>query len=79
MEGTGLATSLTKIISEARLKGNIYNRPHYLESHLSRGEAIRAYCIDCCCGEILKITDCPDQGCPLWRYRLGSEKRSMGE
>ena len=34
-------------------------------------KAIRAKCIDCCCGEKKEIRLCPIERCPLWPYRMG--------
>lgn len=34
-------------------------------------KAIRAKCIDCCCGEKKEIRLCPIEWCPLWPYRMG--------
>lgn len=42
-------------------------------SRLTRAQAIRAKCIDCCCGQKNEVKLCPITDCPLWIYRLGSE------
>jgi hypothetical protein len=34
-------------------------------------KAIRAKCIDCCCGQLQDIRECPVVTCPLWGYRMG--------
>ncbi|MBR4090511.1 MAG: hypothetical protein IKK28_06495 [Mogibacterium sp.] len=34
-------------------------------------KAIRAKCIDCCCGEKKEVRLCPSERCPLWSYRMG--------
>ena len=34
-------------------------------------KAIRAKCIDCCCGQIVEIRECTVKWCPLWAYRMG--------
>jgi hypothetical protein len=47
-----------------------------IENRLTRNRAIRAKCLDCCCGSANEVRLCPSHGCPLWPYRLGSEKRS---
>lgn len=44
---------------------------------LTRGEAIRAKCLDCCCGNSAEVRRCPADQCPLWRYRMGSEKKAQ--
>ena len=33
--------------------------------------AIRAKCIDCCCGQRAEVRQCTAQRCPLWPYRMG--------
>ena len=40
---------------------------------LTRSQAIRAKCIDCCCGQKNEVRNCPMTTCPLWNYRLGKE------
>ena len=40
---------------------------------LTRAEAIRAFCIECMGYQIGLITNCPDEPCSLWPYRLGTE------
>jgi hypothetical protein len=40
---------------------------------LTRGQAIKAKCLDCCCGQYLEVKKCTVTGCPLWIYRLGKE------
>lgn len=40
---------------------------------LTRAKAIRAKCIDCCCGSEHEVRLCPCTECPLYRYRLGRE------
>ena len=42
-------------------------------ARLTRGQAIRAKCIDCCCGNKKEVKLCPCSDCPLYRYRLGHE------
>ena len=34
-------------------------------------KAIRAKCLDCCCGQMNEVRLCPCKGCPLWAYRMG--------
>lgn len=41
---------------------------------LTRGEAIRAKCLDCCCGSYTEVRLCPVPDCALYRYRLGHEE-----
>jgi hypothetical protein len=44
------------------------------KGRLTRGQAIRWFCVCCVCGEVHAIKNCPDTICPLYRYRLGTEK-----
>ncbi len=34
-------------------------------------KAIRAKCLDCCCGQISEIRKCIATGCSLWPMRMG--------
>ena len=50
----------------------------YLE--LTPVKAIRAKCLDCCCGSSNEVELCPCDGvhgalCPLWKYRSGHNPR----
>ena len=40
---------------------------------LTRSQAIRAKCIDCCCGQVYEVKKCTVTHCPLWTYRMGKE------
>ena len=40
---------------------------------LTRGKAIKAKCLDCCCGQYTEVKKCTVTTCPLWIYRLGKE------
>ena len=40
---------------------------------LTRGQAIKAKCLDCVCYQIYEIRKCPANDCPLWPYRNGVE------
>lgn len=44
---------------------------------LTRGAAIRAKCLECCCGNSAEVRRCLVEACPLWRYRMGSEKKAQ--
>jgi len=56
-------------------------------STLTPIKAIRAKCLDCCCGQAKEVRECPsDKRCSLYPYRMGkrpvlSEKLvdSLGE
>ena len=34
-------------------------------------KAIRKGCLDCTCGQVLEIRECPVIECPLYPYRMG--------
>lgn len=34
-------------------------------------KAIRARCLDCCCGQAYEVKRCTVQDCPLWAWRFG--------
>lgn len=34
-------------------------------------KAMRAKCLDCCCGAQKEVRLCPVQKCPLYPYRMG--------
>lgn len=36
-------------------------------------KAIRAKCLDCCCGSSNEVEKCPADDCPLYPYRFGNE------
>jgi hypothetical protein len=43
-------------------------------------KAIKAKCLDCCCGDKGEVKDCAVKDCPLWAYRLGknpNRKRTL--
>lgn len=42
-----------------------------MEKQLTPVKAIRAKCIDCCCGEKKEVRECNMAECPLWPYRMG--------
>lgn len=33
--------------------------------------AIRAKCLDCCCGQMQEVRLCPCSDCPLYPFRMG--------
>lgn len=49
-----------------------------MEERITRGKAIRLKCLDCCGGNSAEVRRCPSENCPLWRYRLGSERKAVG-
>lgn len=43
-------------------------------------KAIKAKCLDCCCGDKSEVRACPATNCPLWDFRLGknpNRKRTL--
>ena len=34
-------------------------------------KAIRAKCLDCCCGQASEVKKCPAEHCPLYPFRFG--------
>jgi hypothetical protein len=42
-------------------------------NRLTRGEAIRAKCLECCCNQSAEVRRCPCEKCPLFPYRMGHE------
>ena len=43
------------------------------EKRLTRGQAIRAKCLECCCGQSPEVRKCKIEDCPLYPYRMGRE------
>lgn len=41
--------------------------------------AIRAKCLDCCCGNAAEVRKCVQTTCPLWPLRMGVKPRGMRE
>lgn len=39
----------------------------------SRGDAMRAKCIDCCGGSPTEVRRCTSVSCPLWPFRFGTD------
>lgn len=39
-------------------------------------KAIRAKCLDCCCGQASEVKKCQIKQCPLWEYRFGKSGRT---
>lgn len=42
-------------------------------------KAIRAKCIDCCCGSRKEVDACELSKCPLYEFRLGMDNPSIPE
>ena len=39
--------------------------------HLTRTQAIRQKCLDCCCGSHISVRRCSVEKCSLFHYRMG--------
>jgi hypothetical protein len=44
---------------------------------LTRGEAIRKFCLQCMGGSAYEVRMCTAPACPLFRYRLGNENKAI--
>jgi hypothetical protein len=44
---------------------------------LTRAKAIRAKCLDCCCGQAVEVRLCTIKKCPLFPYRMGKEDKEV--
>ncbi len=42
-------------------------------------KAIRAKCLDCCCGQYNEVKLCPIRDCPLYPYRDGHNPNRKGK
>ena len=42
-------------------------------------KAIRAKCLDCTCGQVVEIRNCPITECPLYEYRMGHRPKADEE
>jgi hypothetical protein len=40
---------------------------------ISRAEAIRKNCVECCCGNAAEVRRCHMTGCPMWPFRMGTD------
>lgn len=40
-------------------------------------KAIRAKCIDCCCGDTKEVDLCTAEDCPLYHYRFGKTPKGF--
>lgn len=41
-------------------------------------KAIRAKCLDCCCGSAYEVKKCASGDCPLFSYRFGKNPSRRG-
>ena len=46
-----------------------------IQKRLTKAQAIRQKCLDCCVYQPKEVRLCPTKDCPLWRYRMGKEER----
>lgn len=44
---------------------------------ISRSKAIRLKCLDCCVYQANEVKECTCTTCPLWRYRMGYEEKTI--
>lgn len=49
------------------------------DSPLRALKAIRAKCIECCCGQVAEVARCHISDCPLWPYRAGRNPARAGK
>ena len=47
--------------------------------HLTPVKAIRAKCLDCCCGNTAEVRRCPAVKCTLHPYRMGKRPKVGGD
>lgn len=45
-------------------------------AELTRSKAIRAKCLDCCCGDAKEVRLCNINTCSLHPYRMGNKKKA---
>lgn len=50
------------------------NEPKIIRTQM---KAIRAKCLDCCCGDTKEVDLCTAEDCPLWDYRLGKTPKNV--
>ena len=43
---------------------------------LTPRKAIRAKCLDCCCGHPSEVRDCTAKNCPLYPHRFGKRPKA---
>lgn len=53
---------------------NTQGRFDFSKYNMTKGRAIRMYCLDCMGGQPTEVRECPDTKCALWRYRNGKEE-----
>lgn len=45
------------------------------QKKLTPVKAIRAKCLDCCCGQVKEVKLCNMKNCPLYPYRMGKRPK----
>ena len=45
------------------------------QKRLTPVKAIRAKCLDCCCGQVKEVKLCTMKKCPLYPYRMGKRPK----
>ena len=50
------------------------NRKNKTDDRLTRKQAIRKYCLQCCLDSNDEVKKCISYSCALWRYRRGREE-----
>lgn len=50
-----------------------------MEEILTPIKAIRAKCLDCCCGQAIEVRLCPVTDCTLHPYRMGHRPKDQVE
>lgn len=48
-------------------------------NRVTRAKAIRLKCLDCSCGQLTEIRECPIKDCALQCYRMGYEVDKNGK
>lgn len=59
----------------------VFTYEEYMEKKIARKltpiKAIRAKCLDCCCGSNDEVRLCPITDCPLHIYRMGTRDANV--
>lgn len=45
-----------------------------VKNRVTRKQAIRKYCLQCCLNNQNEVSKCVSYSCALWRYRRGKEE-----
>ena len=53
-----------------------------MTKHITPLKAIRAHCLDCCCGNMAEVKRCEmneaEEPCKLWEFRMGHNPARKG-